>query len=62
MFFNVHMICMSKSRVRVGVAVRCTIGFAHVLACQSVGLESQGDIDSFFVHRRGAWVHGNLRI
>jgi hypothetical protein len=56
------MICMSKSRVRVGVAVRCTIGFAHVLACQSVGLESRGDIGSFFVHRRGAWVHGNLQI
>jgi hypothetical protein len=39
-FFNIHMICMSRSSSRVGVMVRCTFGFAHVLAYQSVGLES----------------------
>jgi hypothetical protein len=61
-FFNVHMICMSRSRIRVEVAVRCSFGFAHVLACQSVGLESQGDMGSFFIHERGARVHRNLHI
>ena len=59
-FFNVHMTCMSRSRTRVGVTVRCTFGFAHVLACQSVGLESRGDMGSFFVHGRGARVHENM--
>jgi hypothetical protein len=61
-FFNVHMICMSRSRIRVRVVVHCIFRFAHVLACQSVGLESQGDMGSFLVHGRGAWVHGNMRI
>jgi hypothetical protein len=61
-FFNVHMICMSRSRIKVGVADHCTFWFAHVVACQSIGLESQGDMGSFFVHRHGARVHGNLQI
>jgi hypothetical protein len=61
-FFNVHMICMSRSRIRVRVVVHCIFRFAHVLTCQSVGLESQGDMGSFLVHGRGAWVHGNMRI
>jgi hypothetical protein len=38
--FNVHMICMSRSRIRVRVVIHCTFRFAHVIACQSVGLES----------------------
>jgi hypothetical protein len=56
------MICMSRSRARVEVAVRHSFRFAHILACRSVGSESRGDMGSFFVHGRGAWVHGNLRI
>ena len=58
----IHMICMSRSRARVEVAVRRCFGFAHILACRSVGSESRGDMGSFFVHGRGAWVHGNLKI
>jgi hypothetical protein len=56
-FFNVHMICISRSRTRVGVIVHCTFRFAYVLAYQFVGLESRGDMGSFFVHGRGARVH-----
>jgi 3'-phosphoadenosine 5'-phosphosulfate sulfotransferase len=56
------MTCMSRSRTRVDVAVRRSFGFAHILACQSVGLESQRDMGSFLVHGRGARVHGNLQI
>jgi hypothetical protein len=41
-FFNVHMTCMNRGRTRGGVMVRCTFGFAYVLACQSIGLESWG--------------------
>jgi hypothetical protein len=59
-FVNVHMICMSRSIIRVGAGVHCTFGFAHVLACQSVVLESQGDMGSFFTHGYGARVHRNL--
>ena len=58
----IHMICMSRSRARVGVTVHCSFGFAHILAYRSVGSKSQGDMGSFFVHMRGARVHGNLQI
>ena len=58
----IHMICMSRSRARVGVMVHCSFGFAHILACRSVRSESWGDMGSFLVHGRGARVHGNLRI
>jgi hypothetical protein len=60
--FNIHMTCMSKSRTRVEVTVRRSFGFAHILAYQSVGLESRGDMGSFLIHGHGARVHGNLRI
>ena len=36
----IHMTCMCRSRARVGVAVHRSFGFAHILACQSVGLVS----------------------
>jgi hypothetical protein len=36
----IHMTCMSRSGARVGVVVHCSFGFAHILACQSIGLES----------------------
>ena len=58
----IHMICMSRSRARVEVIVRRSFGFAHILACRSVGSESRGDMGSFFVHGHGAQVHGNLWI
>ena len=58
----VHMTCLSRSRARVGVMVRRSFGFAHILACRSVESESRGDMGSFLVHERGAWVHDNLRI
>ena len=58
----IHMTCMSRSRARVEVAVRRCFGFAHILACRSVGSESRGDMGSFFVHGRGARVHGNLQV
>ena len=58
----IHMNCMSKSRTRVEVVVRRSFRVAYILACQSLGLESQGYIGSFLVHRRGARVHGNLWI
>ena len=58
----IHMNCTSRSRARVEVAVHHSFGVAYILACQFVGLESQGDIGSFLVHGCGARVHGNLRI
>ena len=58
----IHMKCMSRSRTRVELVVHRSFGVAYILACQSLGLESQGDIGSFLVHRRGARAHGNLRI
>jgi hypothetical protein len=60
--FNIHMTCMSRSRARVEVTVRRSFGFAHILACQSVGLESRGNMGSFLVHGHGARVYGNLQI
>ena len=36
----IHKICKSRSRARVGVMVRRSFGFAHIVACRSVGLES----------------------
>jgi hypothetical protein len=64
-FFNIHIISMSRGITRVGVTVRSTFGFAHVLACQSVGLESRGDKGSSFVHGRGysgAWEPANMTV
>ena len=36
----IHMTCMGRSRARVEVIVRRSFGFAHILACRSVGSES----------------------
>jgi hypothetical protein len=38
----IHMICMSRSRARVEMAVRCSFRFAYILACRSVGSKSRG--------------------
>ena len=59
---TIHMACMSRSRARDEVVVHRSFGFAHILACQSIGSESRGDMGSFFAHGHGARVHGNLRI
>ena len=58
----IHMVCMSRSRARVEVIIRRSFGFAHILACRSIGSESRGNMGSFLVHRHGARVYGNLRI
>ena len=58
----IHMNCMSRSRTRVEVVVHRSIGVAYILACQSVVLESRGDIGSSLVHGRGARGHMNLWI
>ena len=60
LFFIVHIICMNRGRTRVRMMVHCAFRFAHVLACQSIGSESQGDMGNFFVHGRDARVHENL--
>jgi hypothetical protein len=60
--FNIHTTCMSRSRTRVEVTVRHSSGFAHILACRSIGSESRRDMGSFLVHGRGTRVHGNLQI
>ena len=38
----IHIMDMSRIRARVEVAVHRAFGCAHILACQSIGLESQG--------------------
>ena len=58
---TIHIIYISRSRARSEVAVHRSFGFAHILACRSVGSEPQGDMDSFLVHGRGARVHGIFR-
>jgi hypothetical protein len=62
LFFIVHRIHMNRRRTRVRVMVCCSFGFAHILACRSIGLGSWGDMGSFFVHGHGARVHRNLQI
>jgi hypothetical protein len=58
----IHMVCMSRSRVRVEVVVGRSFRFVYVFACRSVGSESRGDMGSFLVHGCDARVHRNLRI
>ena len=58
----IHTICMSRSRAKLRWRFVVPSGLPMTYACQSVGSESQGDMGSFFVHARGARVHGNLRI
>jgi hypothetical protein len=61
-FIVFHMTYMLRCRFGSEVMVRCTFGFAHVLARQSIGLESWGDMGRDLVCGRGARIHGNLRI
>ena len=39
---TIHMTCMSRSRARDEVMVCHSLGFVHILACQSIGSESRG--------------------
>jgi hypothetical protein len=43
------------------VAVRRSLGFAHVLCLSIVGSESRGNTGSFLIHVSGARVYGNLQ-
>jgi hypothetical protein len=45
-----------------GVTVRCSIGFAYVLACPSIGWESAGNIGSSLVCGCGVRIRESLRI
>ena len=58
----IHINYMNRSRTRVEVVVHRSFGFAYILACQSIGLESWRNIGSFLIHGHGAWVHENLWI
>ena len=59
---TIHMTCMSRSRARLRWWFIVPSGLPISYACRSVGLESRGDMGSFFLHGRGARVHGNFRI
>jgi hypothetical protein len=62
LFFMVHMIYEFRDRVGSGIMVCCAFRIALVLARQSVGLESWGDMSRDLVCGHGARIHGNLRI
>ena len=59
---TINMTYMSRSRARSEVVVRRSFGFSHILACRSIGSESQWNMGSFLVHGHGARVHGNLQV
>ena len=44
LFLIVHMTYKFRDRFGDGIMVHCAFGFAHVLARQSIGLESWGDM------------------
>jgi hypothetical protein len=60
--FNIHMTCMSRSRVRLGWQFVVPSGLPISFTCRSVGSGTLGGIGSFFLPGRGARVHGNLQI
>ena len=59
---NIHITCMITSRAELRWRFIIPSGLPMSYACRSVGSESRGGMGSFFVHGRGARVHGNLRI
>ena len=59
---NIHMTCMSRSRVRLGWRFVVPSGLPISFTCRSIGSGTWRGIGSFFVHGRGVWVHENLRI
>ena len=62
LYLTIHMNCMSRSRARLRWWFVVPSGLPMSYACRSVGSKSWGDMGSFFVHERGACVHGNLRM
>ena len=62
LFFIVHMFYRIKISEESGVTVRCSFGFAYVLARPSVGWESWGSIGSSLVCGRGVQIREGLRI
>jgi hypothetical protein len=58
----IHMVCMSRSRVRLRWRFVIPSSLPISFTYQFVGSGTRGDMSSFFVHGRGARVHGNLRI
>ena len=49
---TIHMICMSRTRARLRWQFVVPSGLPMSYACRSIGLESLGDMGSFFVHGR----------
>ena len=60
--FNIHMTCISRSRARLWWRFVVTSGLPISFTYRSVESGTWGDMGSFFVHRRGAQVHEDLRI
>ena len=58
----IHITCMIRIRTKLRWWFMVSSGLPRSYACRSVGSESWGDMGSFFVHERGACVHGNLRM
>jgi hypothetical protein len=58
----IHITYIIRSRAKLRWWFIVPLGLPMSYACRSIGLESYGDMGSFFVHGRGARVHGNLRI
>ena len=57
-----YVIYMIRIRTKLRWRFIVPLGVPMSYACQSIGSESRGDMDSFFVHGRGARVHRNLRM
>jgi hypothetical protein len=56
----IHIICMIKIRSKLRWQFIVPSGVLISYACQSIGLESRGDVGSFCVIGRGARVHGDM--
>ena len=50
----IHMVCMSRSRVKLRWQFVVPSGLPISFTCRSVGLGTRGDMGSFFVHGHGA--------
>jgi hypothetical protein len=58
----IHTTFMIRIRAKLRWRFIVLSGVPKSYAYRSVGSESRGDFGSFFVYRRGARVHGNMRI
>ena len=50
----IHMTCMIRSRAKLKWRFIIPLGLPISFTCRSIGSGTQGDMGSFFVHRRGA--------